>query len=70
MMCKKERRYNLRKGPGSPVIDVTVKKDSLSVYVLNFFRNFGGSVRWSSGKGERVRNERCGLILGCGFLSF
>ena len=26
------------------VIDVTVKKDSLLVYVLKFYRNFGGSV--------------------------
>lgn len=30
-------RYKLWKGLGSPVIDVSVKKDSLLVYVLNFF---------------------------------
>ena len=30
-------RGKLWKGLGSPVIDVTVKKDSLPVYVLNFF---------------------------------
>ena len=38
-------RENLSKGLGSPVIDVTVKKDSLSVYVLKFFQHFG---RWGS----------------------
>ena len=32
---------NLWKGLGSPVIEVTVKKDSLSVDVVKFFRNFG-----------------------------
>ena len=37
----------------APVIDVTVKKDSLLVYVLNFCRNFGGSVWQCGGKGER-----------------
>ena len=30
----------LWEGLGSPVIDVTVMKDSLLVYVLNFFRYF------------------------------
>ena len=32
---------NLWKGIGSPVIEITVKKDSLSVYVIKFFQNFG-----------------------------
>ena len=36
-------RLKLWKGLGSPVIDVTVMKDSLLVYVLNFFWYF-----WSS----------------------
>ena len=33
-------RLKLWKGLGSPVIDVTVMKDSLLVYVLNFFGIF------------------------------
>ena len=36
------KHQKLWKGQGSPVIDVSGKKDSLLVYVLNFFRNFGG----------------------------
>ena len=32
---------HLWKGPGSAVTEVTVKKDSLSVYVVKFFQNFG-----------------------------
>ena len=33
-------RLKLWKGLGSPVIDVTVMKDSLLFYVLKFFRYF------------------------------
>ena len=42
------KHQKLWKGQGSPVIDVSGKKDSLLVYVLNFFRNFGerGVVMW------------------------
>ena len=32
----------LRKGPGSPVIDVNVKKDSLLVDILKFFGILAG----------------------------
>ena len=31
-------------GPGSPVTYVSVKRDSLQIYVLKYFQNFGGSV--------------------------
>ena len=36
------------KGPGSPVIDLSGKKDSLLVYVLNFFE---------------ILAERCGSVV-------
>ena len=39
-----EFSLKLMERAGSPAIDVTVTKDSLLVYVLNFFRNFGWSV--------------------------
>ena len=48
-----EFTWKLMERAGAPVIDVTVKKDSLLVYVLNFCRNFGGSVWQCGGKGER-----------------
>ena len=35
-------RSMLRKGPGSPVIDVNVKKDSLLVDILKFFGILAG----------------------------
>ena len=38
-----EFTWKLRKGLGSPVIDVTVKKDSLLVYVLEFFGILAGT---------------------------
>ena len=37
MKAKLNLREKLWKGLGSPVIDETVKKDSLLAYVLNFF---------------------------------
>ena len=41
--CNKANNTFL-KGPGSPVIYVSVKRDSLQIYVLKYFQNFSGSV--------------------------
>ena len=41
--CNKANNTFL-KGPGSPVIYVSVKRESLQIYVLKYFQNFGGSV--------------------------
>ena len=45
---------NLRKGLGSPVIDVTVKKDSLLVYLLKILGILAGRCGNVSGMGERL----------------
>ena len=42
MKPKLNLRLKLWKGLGSPVIDETVKKDTLLVYVINFFGILAG----------------------------
>ena len=67
-------REKLWKGLGSTVIDVTVKKDSLLAYVLNFFgiltvRCGSAMVREKLGY-ESSGFEFMGWTLGYDFLSF
>ena len=55
---------------GSPVIDVSVKKNSLLVYALKIFRNFGESVWLCSGNGGRDKETKDpSSTLRCDFLS-
>ena len=55
---------------GSPVIDVSVKKNSLLAYVLKIFRNFGESVWLCSGNGVRDKETKGrSSTLRCDFLS-
>ena len=64
-------RQKLWKVPGSPVIDVSVEKNSLLVYVLKIFRNFGESVWLCSGNEGRDKETKGPSSTLCGdFLSF
>ena len=45
-------------------LEVSVKKDSLLVYALKFFRNSGGSVWQCKDTNERLGYERCGFDTG------
>ena len=71
MKSKLNLREKFWKGLGSPVIDASVKKDSLLVYVNNVFGILAGRC------GSAVVREReqwdtkgPGSTLGCGLLSF
>ena len=59
--AKVESTLKLWKGVGSPVINAAVKKNSLLVYVLIFFRNFAGSLWQCSGKRKRFGYEKSGF---------
>ena len=56
-----ETTLKIMERAGSPVIDVAVKKNSLLVYVLIFFRNFAGSLWQCSGKRKRFGYEKSGF---------
>ena len=60
MKPKLNLRLKLRKGLGSPVIDQTVKKDTLLVYVINFFGILAD--RCSSQRAMKVVSDSPGLV--------
>ena len=60
MKPKLNLRLKLWKGLGSPVIDETVKKDTLLVYVINFF---GILADWCcSRRANKVVSDSPGLV--------
>jgi len=57
------------KGPGSPVIDLSVKKDSVLVYVLNFFGILADRCGSVVVMGRDYDTKGPSLTLGCDLLS-
>ena len=74
MKPKWNLREKLWKGLGPPVIDVTVKKDSLLVYVLNFFGILAGRcgsvVVRERDRIRKLRVRGLGSTLRCDLVSF
>ena len=60
----------IRKRLGSPVIDERVKKDSLLVYVLNYFGILVGRCGSVVVRERDLDTTDPALIFGCNFLSF
>ena len=63
-------RQKLWKGLGSPVIDVSLKKDRLLVDVLKFSEFFAGLCGSKVVKGRDYDTKRTGSTLGFDLLSF
>ena len=60
MKPKLNLRLKLWKGLGSPVIDETIKKDTLLVYVINFFGILAD--RCSSQRAKNLVSDSPGLV--------
>ena len=63
-------RVKLWRGLDSPVIDVSLEKGSLLVYVLKFFGIFAGRFGSVVVRERDYDTKRTGSTLGCDLLSF